>query len=231
MFVVGVGALFNLKSITRFVSAKWLATFLIFNLFAVIFSETRGAVLVILSGSSFLLVKYKPLLGKSLVGFGVLAVITIGIVSYTKSSSSRYLNINDNSNKVRMSQFLSAVKSIQDNPIFGLGADQFSYNVKEIKLKHDIWAKHYAGHSHNILLEHGASYGIPGLVCFVLFLVFWFWELVTKNTHKSWIIASYLVGFVIGGQVELLFDVINSHLVFFMYSFSKVDFGDMTTST
>ena len=222
MFVLGVGAVFNYKKLRDYISLKWLTIFLTFNVLAVIFSETRGALLVIVSGISFLLIKYKPLIGKSLVAIGVVLVLTIGIISYTKSSSNRYLNINDNSNNIRMSQFYSAYKSILDCPVFGLGADQFSYNVKDIKLKHDIWAKDYSGHSHNIFLEHAANYGLPGLLCFLLFLIFWFVELIKNKSDLSWVIASYLVAFVIGGQVELLFDVINSHLLFFMYSFSKV---------
>lgn len=223
MFVLGIGAIFNFHKIKHLINKKWLATFLIFNIAAVVLSETRGAVLVILSGVSFLLIKYKPIIGKSLVGIGVLGVIGIAILSYTKSSNNRYLNINDGSNKKRLSQFYSAVKSIQDNPVFGLGADQFSYNVTKIKNKYDIWSKEYSGHSHNIFLEHGANYGIPGLIIFFSFLLFWFIELIKQGTDVSWIIASYLVGFVIGGQVELLFDVINSHLIFFLYAYSKKD--------
>lgn len=221
MLVLGIGACFNYEKIKEFVSKKWLITFIAFNILAIVFSETRGAVLALLAGSSFMLIRYRPVIGKSLVAFGVLAVMAIGIVSYTQSSKNRYFNINDGSNKKRMSQFYSAVKSIQDKPVFGLGADQFSYNVPAIKKKYDIWSKSYSGHSHNIFLEHGANYGIPGLIAFICFLLFWFIEMLRSKSDLSWVIASYVVAFTVGGQVELLFDVINSHLIFFLYSYSQ----------
>jgi O-antigen ligase len=222
MLVLGVGAWFNFDRVKELISKKWLITFIIFNILAIIFSETRGAVLALLAGTSFMLIRYKPIVGKSLVGFGILAVMSIGIISYTKSSDNRYFNINDGSNKKRMSQFYSAVKSIQEKPVFGLGADQFSYNVPAIKKRYDIWSQEYSGHSHNILLEHGTNYGIPGLIAFICFLLFWFIEMVKNKSDLSWVIASYIVAFTIGGQVELLFDVINSHLIFFLYSYSQM---------
>jgi O-antigen ligase len=228
MLVLGLGAWINFSKVKEFVSKKWLITFIVFNILAIIFSETRGAVLALVAGSSFMLIRYKPIIGKSLVGFGVLAVLSIGIISYTKSSSNRYFNINDGSNKIRMSQFYSAIKSIEEKPILGLGADQFSYNVKEIKKRYDIWSKNYSGHSHNILLEHGANYGIPGLIAFICFLLFWFIEMIKNKSDLSWVIASYIVAFTVGGQVELLFDVINSHLIFFLYSYSQVKLSSST---
>ena len=223
MLILGIGAWLNFSKVKHLVSKNWLLVFCLFNFLAIGFSETRGAVLALLAGTSFMLLKYKPKIGKPLVGGGILGVMAIGLISYHKASSNRMFNINDGSNKKRMSQFYSAIKSIQERPVFGLGADQFSYNVPEIKEKYDIWSKEYSGHSHNIFLEHAANYGIPGLIAFVLFLVFWFFELIKKKSHLHWVIASYLVGFIIGGQVELLFDVINSHLIFFLYSFSQIE--------
>jgi O-antigen ligase len=222
MMVLGLGAWFNLNKVKTYISKRWLILFSIFNLLAIGFSETRGAVLALLAGGSFILLKYRPRIGAALIGFGALSVLSIAVISYTGSSDNRYFNINDGSNFKRMSQFYSAIKTIQEKPIFGLGADQFSYNVPAIKKKYDIWAKDYSGHSHNIFLEHGANYGIPGLIFFISFLLLWFLELVKTKTDVSWAIASYLVAFVVGGQVELLFDVINSHLIFFLYSYSQM---------
>ena len=226
MLILGIGAFFNFSKVSKYVSKKWLITFCAFNLLAVIFSETRGAALALLSGSSFMLLRYRPKIGKVLVGGGILAVLSIGVISAFKLVDHRYLNINDGSNKVRMSQFYTATKAILDNPILGLGADQFSYNVIRIKKEYGIWADDYSGHAHNILLEHGANYGVPGLFIFISFLIFWFLELIKDKKQLSWVIASYLVAFVIGGQVELLFDVINSHLIFFLYAVSQ---GSMQT--
>ena len=230
MLVLACGAWFNFDKVKGIVSKNWLIVFTFFSVLAITFSETRGAILASVSGISFLLIKYRPLIGKVLVGLGVTAVISIGVYSFSTKSTNRYLNINDASNNVRLSQFYSAFKSIQEKPIFGLGADQFSYNVIDIKKRYGIWADDYEGHAHNIFLEHGANYGIPGLIAFISFLILWFLEMIRRKDNLGWIIASYIVAFVIGGQVELLFDVINSHLIFFLYSFSQINIESLQSS-
>ena len=222
MMILGFGAFFNLDKVKNYVSRNWLIVFMIFNTLAIIFSETRGAVLTLGAGVTFVLLKYRPKIGMALVALGISGVIGIAAISMSgKSKGRRTLNINDGSNKKRMSQFYSAVKSIQEKPLLGLGADQFSYHVPDIKKRHNIWSQEYSGHSHNIFLEHAANYGIPGLIAFFCFLLFWFVEMIKSKTDLGWIIASYVVGFTVGGQVELLFDVINSHLIFFLYSYSQ----------
>lgn len=223
LLVLGVGAFFNYSKVKEYISKRWLILFLSFNLLAVIFSETRGALLALIAGTSFMLIRYIPKLGKSLVAGGIIAVIAIAIYSANFKSTNRYLNINDGSNHVRLSQFYTALTSIKEKPIFGLGADQFSYNVIDIKKRNGIWAQDYAGHAHNILLEHGANYGVPGLIAFICFLVFWFLEMIKNKSDLAWVVASYIVAFSIGGQVELLFDVVNSHILFFVYSYSQLD--------
>ena len=219
--LLGIGAFFNYKKVESIISKRWLTIFLLFNTFAIMAAQTRGAVLGLLIGIPFLLLKYKPKFGKALFLLGFLGIISIGIYSVSKKSSNRYFNINDDSNNVRMSQFYSAYKSIQEKPIFGLGADQFSYNVKAIKERHNIWAKDYSGHAHNIILEHAANYGIPGAILFIGFIFFWFFEMIKSKTDLGWVVASYIIAFFAAGQVELLFDVINSHIIFFIYSFSQ----------
>lgn len=219
MLVLGIGAWINFAQVKEYVSKYWLTLFCTFNTLAIILSETRGAVLSLLAGVSFLLLKYWPRIGKTLVALGVVSVVAIGIFSFTKQSTNRYVNINDGSNKIRLSQFYAAIKSIQEKPLFGLGADQFSYHARKIKQKYGIWSQDYSGHTHNIFLEHAANYGLPGLLAFMAFLILWFFEMLKMKSDFSWVLASYVVAFVVGGQVELLFDVINSHLIFFLYSF------------
>ncbi len=221
LLLFGIAAWFNFDKVKKYISKKWLIVFITFNIAAILTAQTRGAVLGLSVGLPFLLLRYKPIIGKSLFGLGITGILAIGVYSATSKSTNRYFNINDSSNNVRLSQFYSAVKTIQEKPIFGLGADQFSYNVKDIKERYGIWSKNYIGHSHNIFLEHAANYGIPGLIFFLGFLIFWFIEMVKHGTDFSWVVASYIVAFTVAGQVELLFDVINSHLIFFVYAFSQ----------
>lgn len=221
LLLFGIAAAFNFDKIKKYITLRNLVLFILFNLFAIFVAKTRGAVLGLAISLPFLLLKYRPRIAKSMFALGVLSIILIGSYSLSKKSTNRYFNINDGSNRVRMSQFYSAIKSIEEKPIFGLGADQFSYNVPRLKQKYDIWAKDYSGHSHNIFLEHAANFGIPGLILFLGFLIAWFVEMIKTKTNLGWVVASYIVAFVVAGQVELLFDVINSHLIFFVYSFSQ----------
>lgn len=225
MLLLSVGAFLFRGKIKEYVGFKWLIVFMLFNFTAIITSQTRGAVLGIIVASPFLLFKFRPLAAKVISGVGACLLILITVVSFSKELSrgdNRMININDGSNKKRLSQFYSAAMAIKDNPVFGLGADQFSYNVKDIKNKYNIWAKDYSGHAHNIFLEHGANYGIPGMLLFLSFLILWFVEMIKLKSDFGWIVASYILAYTTSGQVELVLDVINSHLLFFIYSFSQV---------
>lgn len=226
LFILGIGMLVNYEKVKKYINLKVLIYTLALCFLAVFTSKTRGALLAILVGLPFMFLKYKPLIAKIVIAIGTLF---LGIVIYfsvtNTKTSSRFLNINDGSNHKRMSQFYSAVKSIQEKPIFGLGSDQFSYNVPRLKEKYDIWAKNYQGHSHNIFLEHAANFGIVGLVLFLGFIICWFLELIKFRSDLSWVLASYLVAFVVSGQVENLFDNTNSHLLFFIYSLSYAIMG------
>lgn len=228
LFILGLGIIINRKSLQKIIDPRFFYLALSLCFFAVFAAKTRGALLGIIVGCSFMMLKFKPKVGKVLVGTGA---VFIGVVLYISfagiKTNSRFLNIKDGSNTVRMSQFYSAVKSIQERPIFGLGASQFSYNVTRIKNKYDIWAKHYSGHAHNIFLEHAANYGIPGLILFLGFLVFWGMELLRLGNF-GWVILSYLIAFIVAGQVENLFDNTNSHLLFFIYPLSFIYLGEIS---
>ena len=152
---------------------------------------------------------------------GVFFVIVL-FFTITQTSQYRFLNVYQGSNSVRLSQWQTALKVIEEKPLLGLGPDQFSYNAIPYKLKYDIPFEYYGSHAHNILLEHGAAYGIVGLIFLIGFFMTWFLELVRLKDDISWIFCSYIIGYFCSGQVELLFDVVNSHLLFFMYSLSQV---------
>ncbi len=224
LFVLGLGVHLNRDSFKNIITPKLFYTALLCCFFAVFAAKTRGALLGMICGCSFLALKFKPKLGKALVGIGAIFIAVVLYISFTGvQTSSRFLNIKDGSNKKRMSQFYSAVKSIQERPVFGVGISQFSKHVTRIKIKYDIWSKEYVGHSHNIFLEHAANLGILGAILLLGFLVTWGFELYGKGAF-GWVILSYLVAYVVSGQVENLFDNTNSHLLFFIYSISNINF-------
>ena len=221
IFIFSVGMWVNREKLKGLLNPKFFYPAAILSLMAIFTSQTRGALLAILVGLPWLLLKYKPRIAKGIIALGVVFVMLVGYISFFSDSRVRFLDIKDGSNKKRMSQFYSAVKSVQEKPVFGLGSDQFSYNVPRLKEKYDIWSKGYSGHSHNIFLEHAANFGIPGLILILGFFIAWFFEMVKLGGNFGWVISSYIVAFLVSGQVELLFDNTNSHILFFVYSFSQ----------
>jgi O-antigen ligase len=221
-FILGVGLWINRRNLKDLIQPNRFLFILILCLLAIFTSKTRGALLAVMVGLPWLMLKYRPKIAAGIIGAGAVFVGVVIYISVYSNSSNRFLDINDGSNKKRMSQFYSAWKVIQEKPVFGLGSDQFSYNVPKIKEKYDIWSKEYQGHSHNIFLEHGANFGVLGILLLLGFLVTWLIEMILTGTDFSWAISSYIVAYTVAGQVELLFDNTNSHLLFFIYTLSQV---------
>ena len=63
----------------------------------------------------------------------------------------------------RIEIYLSAIKLIKNNPIFGIGATSFS---QIYFLNTNFWK----GHSHNLLLELALSYGLPATLIFLVII-------------------------------------------------------------
>lgn len=222
VFILGLGVFISSQRFRSLNNPKVFFLVMLVNILAIFAAKTRGAILAVIVGVPILIARYRPKIAIGLVSIGAIFIAIVLYISFFGSTNSRLLKINDGSNKKRLSQFYSAVKSIQEKPVIGLGADQFSYHVTDLKNRYDIWSKEYSGHSHNIFLEHAANYGIIGLLIFAAFLIFWIVELFKNATNTSWAVISYVIAFTTAGQVELLFDNLNSHLFFFVYSSSQV---------
>lgn len=221
LFLLGLNAYLNRDYLKTLLDSALIKSSIIISLLAVATSQTRGGLLALLVSVPFVLLRYKPRIGKALYGLGAAFFLLIIFATVTKSFSSRYLNVFQASNKVRLSQFQSALYAMKENPILGLGANQLSYNVPKIKEKYDLHAKNYTGHAHNIFLEHGASFGVLGIVFLLVFFLIWFFEMVSIGDSFGWAMASYIIAFLVAGQVENLFDNTNSHMLFFLYSLSQ----------
>lgn len=150
-------------------------------LFSLIFTKTRGAWLGFLVAIFTLgLLKGKKIL---LISIIVLLIIFISLPSvYTErfiSSFNIEYNLKTNrSNATRIGLWTSAVKMFLDNPINGVGYDQYknayinNYKIKGIPP---------FSHSHNNLLNFAAELGIIGLFSF-LYLMF----VVLKNLIRNY---------------------------------------------
>ena len=187
-------------------------------------AQTRGAVVALLACLPFFIFYYKKKLALFMFLLGSFYACIIVYFSFISEAGSQYrfLDITDKSNTVRTSQYKAAIEAIKEKPIFGHGAGQFIHNVKRLKSKFDMAYPTYKGHSHNIYLEQIASFGFIGGILLALFFVTWFWEMIQLKTSLGWTIATYIIAFNIAGQVEMLFENLNSHLLFFTYAISQV---------
>lgn len=221
LFILGLNMYLNRESLKKVLDSKLIRISILICLIAVGTSQTRGGLLAILVSMPFLLMRYNPKFAKITFGLGFSFFLLIVFATITKSFESRYLNIFQGSNQTRLSQFQSALYAMKENPVFGLGADQLSYNVADIKKRYDLHAKDYSGHAHNIVLEHGASFGFIGVILIIVFFGLWFLEMYQLQNAFGHAIATYIIAFFAAGQVENLFDNTNAHLMFFIYSLSQ----------
>ncbi len=75
--------------------------------------------------------------------------------------------------QLRLSVWDSAWRMVRDNPLFGVGPDNFLYHYRAY-LRPDAWSEPNISHPHNFLLDAWLSTGLLGLLAFTLILaLFW----------------------------------------------------------
>lgn len=133
-----------------------------------------------------------------LVGFAILTQI-----------SARFANILDftsGTNFFRLRVWESAFEIIKNNPITGLGLDQFLYVFSGEYIRPDaIWDRDLS-HPHNFLLDFWIRLGIAGVVIFVVIQgIFWrnIFQATRSHRNGDHYLFAVTVG-VIGSMVDLL---------------------------
>jgi O-antigen ligase len=103
------------------------------------------------------------------------------------------------SRKDRTNMALTALKIANDNPIFGVGPTNygFYYNDYSLSSMRDVSNKRIAG---NIYTEILCESGLPGLICYILFLFSIIRLFITKKKHipENYVpvVNSFFCGFV-----------------------------------
>ena len=86
----------------------------------------------------------------------------------------RLLDFTSGTNFARVRVWQSSLNIIRDNPVTGLGLDQFLYAFRGRYIMPDAWQEPDLSHPHNILLDFWIRLGLAGVVVFVwLQLAFW----------------------------------------------------------
>lgn len=95
---------------------------------------------------------------------------------------SRVLDFSSGTNFFRIRVWQSAIEIIQDEPITGLGLDQFLYAFRSKYIMPDAWQEPNLSHPHNIILDMWTRLGLFGVI-WLLLNQFNFW----KKTWKSYL--------------------------------------------
>lgn len=189
-----------------------------------IFSQTRGALIATITGIlTITFFKNKKLGLKFSAFFFILLIIGLGVVFTGGSQRIRILEkYNSLSNTVRLSQFQSAVEAFRENPLWGLGPNQFRHQVRDIKIRHYIQHQEYFGqHAHNIYLEIMANLGIIGLISFLLWIGSWIIEEYKSSSLFSKAFAlPLIITCLVAGTVEYVFNSTGAFTLLLVYSLS-----------
>lgn len=136
---------------------------------AILLTLSAGALFIAVPASilSILLLIYGKRSFKYLVLLGTIFAIGL-IIAVQTPRFERFLDLTSGTNFYRVRVWQSALNMIDDNPITGIGLDQFLYKYRGEYILPDAWQEPELSHPHNILFDFWLRSGITG----VIFLIF-----------------------------------------------------------
>jgi O-antigen ligase len=217
-----LGLIIYRDAIKKYISEKWLYLVFAINLFAFYESFTRGAWLGFLAAIPFALIKKK----RKIVLSAIIATILVGTLSFLfiPKVNETFMNRKD-SNDERVGSWKAAIKAFEERPVFGYGLRNFEPHSSELKIKYHLNNAYFVGHAHNIFLEILSNTGIVGFSFFILWLFFWFKEMLIRNDLFSHIAIPVIVSFIVGGLTQSTFILAdNTFFITAFYMLSQVRF-------
>ena len=187
-------------------------------LFGVAFASTlsRGAMLALFISSVFYALCAQKKKALWLLAVIPAIVLASPMLRYNFISS---LGPKDITVGERLKMWGTCLRMIQEHPILGNGVNLFA---EKFNLFSEM-AKSYKGYAHNCYLQMAAEIGIPGLLAFLLPLVFILLPAVLKNSaalQKSWLKSSLLVGipaFLLQSALDTNFYALQAAMLFWLF--------------
>lgn len=153
---------------------------IILNIFILLNSSTRGAIIAFIGGLFGILlfskikIKWKAL------------IFTLMAFSLSMNSNLIYDNFIQNrkgSDDIRWQLTQFGIAVIKEYPITGIGYKQFNsyFQGNHTRYGIDSIAPQFTDHAHNTYIEIGATVGVPSLLIFFLFFLSWL-----KINYRSW---------------------------------------------
>lgn len=134
----------------------------------IIFSQSRSALLAIIFGFLIFLILWN----KRFLIFSIFIPIILFIIPQSRVRFIQIFDTSQNSSRLNIWQITKLI--IKDNPILGIGYENFSNKFStyvENNLSYSIGEGYVAFHPHNIFLKFQVELGILGTILFILFLI------------------------------------------------------------
>ena len=156
---------------------RWLA-YVIFALIllALLLTQSAGALFLglPLSLAAMLLLQWRRRALLPLLGMAVAGVLGSAFALGNSPRFARLLDFSSGTVFIRLRVWQSALAMLLDDPLRGLGLDQFLYAYRDTWILPDAWREPNLSHPHNILLDFWLRLGLAGpLILLALLAAFW----------------------------------------------------------
>ncbi len=180
---------------------RWLA-FVIFALMllALLLTQSAGALFLglPLSLAAMLLLQWRRRALLPLSGLGVAGALGTAFALSSSPRFARLLDFSSGTVFIRLRVWQSALSMLLDDPLRGLGLDQFLYAYRDTWILPDAWREPNLSHPHNILLDFWLRLGLAGPIILITLLAA-FWRSVLRayrlpSTHGSRVLLAGSMG-------------------------------------
>ncbi len=161
----------------------------------IILSQSRNAILALFFGALVLAIIYD----KRVLIFSILLPIIMFIIPQSRYRILSILDPEQNSSRFKI--WKTAELIIKDNPLFGVGYDNFAVKYPNYVYHNPdlmVHGSYVAQHPHNIFLKFQSELGIIGTIFFILFIlltIFTLYKYIKSN--KDYKTKSVLTGIII----------------------------------
>lgn len=214
--VLLTGMILKKDFFSKYININLLYAAWVVNLIGLIFSFARGGWIAFLAALPFFFYKKNK---KLFVSVCLIAVVVFGAAFAGSQKVRDVFTKRGRSNMDRIAFYKTAIKAFEEKPVLGWGYRNFEANMIPIKIKHGIEFPERGGHAHNNILEHLASTGAIGVICVILFYLFWMLE-----TYKfSFILFPVVINFLTSGLFQYTFgDGENLFLIMTLWALGHV---------
>ncbi len=143
---------------------------------AFLLTQSAGGLLLglPLSLATIALVQWRRRALFPLAGLAALGTATFALLVGSSPRFARLLDFTTGTVRIRLQLWQSTLAMLRDDPLRGLGLDQFLYAYRDIWILPDAWREPNLSHPHNILFDFWIRLGLAGpLILIALLTAFW----------------------------------------------------------